>query len=770
VTGRTIEVVVAGIGAVTPMGPTAADLWQGVREGRVEIRPMSGPGPTIGATVGGSTRTAHPYRRPGGHRERAIEFALSAADEAYAASGVGRVALPPERWGLVLGTCNAGLATAKSWYVERLRGGRPDPRMLLHVLPQSIAEALAGVYDIRGPVLSVNTACAAGANAIGYAAQLIRAGRTDAVLTGGTDVLSEVSFAGFMALEALASEPAAPYSRNRTGLSLGEGSGMLVLIREDLALDHRLPVLARILGYGLSADGYHPTSPPPDGEGAARAIRAALAAAAVDPRSVGYINGHGTGTPKNDSAETAAVRAALGAAADRVLMSSTKSQIGHLLGAAGAVEAIVTIQALENQIAPPTANFRQPDPECDIDCVPNAARPMRTDIAITNNFAFGGANAAVVIGREAAARPAGPNPDRVVVTGLAMLTSAGCDPGSVARAFASDTRTTSLEDGRRLGRVDVDPSPYLSVRDRRRMDRLGVFAVVAAKQALDDAGLEIKPENRARVGVIFGTGVGPMESMEAFVRPLIDEGLSAASPAIFPNTVYNAAAGLVAIHTGAVGPASTVTTGHAAGAAAIAYSHDLLAEGAADAIVCVAADALTATVIEAYAALGILGAVNPDFGLAEAGIALILERHSTAARRGARILGEIVGYGVASDGLGAGRFEPDGWGLGRAMTQALESAGRRVEDVREIWTGRSGHRSADAAETTAIARLFADAPKLNDAKILSGEPMGAGGALAAGLALLTGPGRSPSAAAPIDLVNSSSLGGTHIAIAIGGPP
>jgi 3-oxoacyl-[acyl-carrier-protein] synthase II len=545
---------------------------------------------------------------------------------------------------------------------------------------------------------------------------------------------------------------------------------MMVLAREDVATRTGAIVRAELLGYGLSADGFHPTAPHPEGEGAARAITAALATAGVEAARVGYVNGHGTGTPKNDSAESLAIRRALGPSSGDVLVSSTKSQIGHLLGGAGAVEAIVTVMALEEQVAPPTANFVERDPACDIDCVPNVARPMRTDIGISNNFAFGGANACVVFGRPGATAEPPPRPAsrRVVVTGLATLTPAGCDPDLVADAVAAGRRSITVEDGVSVGRVDLDPSPYLTTRDRRRMDRISLFATVAAKLALRDARLEIDPVNRTGVGVIFGTGIGPMESVHDFLRPLFLEGFEAANPAIFPNTVYNAAAGQVSMHTGAVGPTSTITAGHAAGAAALTYGYDLVSTGRAEAMLCVATDVLTDAVVHAYVAVGLLSDGLPRFALAEASVGLLLEPEGSAPSRGAHEYGELLGYGIASDGLGVGRFDRRGEGVERAIRLALDAAGRKPDEVDTVWAGYFGHPVADRAEASAIRRVLGRTPDVRAPKLLLGEPMGVGGALNAAIALKTADGSDDGPG--IAIVNSSSLGGTHVSLVLATSP
>ena len=407
--GGRVRVMVIGMGAITAMGATADELWAGVREAHVAIRrvrqmAMVGYGTRVGAEVDPMLEPGHEYRRPAGHREPAIDYALIAAEEAMAKSGIPAGRVPPERWTVVVGTCNAGLESAEMWQLRDIGWDTNEPELLLLVPPQALAEAVAGAFGVKGPVISVNTACAAGANAIGYAAELVATGQADAALAGGSDALSQVLFAGFTALESLSPTSAAPYSRDRQGLSLGEGSGMLVLLREDVCRELGLEPLAEVRGYGLSADGYHPTAPNPEGEGAARAIAAALLAGGVKPAMVDYINGHGTGTPKNDSAETNAIQAALGTASETVLVSSTKSMIGHLLGAAGAVEAIVTVGSIQHQIAPPTANFGADDPDCELDYVPNVARPTRIDVALSNNFAFGGQNACLVLSVPAPSR------------------------------------------------------------------------------------------------------------------------------------------------------------------------------------------------------------------------------------------------------------------------------------------------------------------------------------------------------------------------------
>lgn len=775
--GERPRVVVTGLGAVTAMGVSVPEFWDGVRAGRVaitEVEHMSLAGyrTKLAGEVKADFAPAHPYLQPGGFRDRALDFTVRAAEEAMAGCGAGVGAIPAERWGCVIGTCYGGILAWERWYRCRRRGEPVDPKLVLLVHPQASADAVSGAFGLKGPVLSIDTACAASANAIGYAAELIRAGHADAMLAGGSDSLSELLMGGFNSLQSLSPEPAAPYSIDRKGLSVGEGGGMLVLMSEPVARDLGARPLAELLGYGLSADGYHPTAPHPQGLGAARAIRKALTQSGVDPAEVAYINSHGTGTAKNDPAETAATKAALGEGPARsVALSSTKSMIGHLIGGSGAVEAVATVKAITDQVAPPTANITQPDPECDLDYVPNVARPMAIDVAVSNNFAFGGANTSVVFARPGARNGGPPAPplDRVVITGISALTSVGTDLDKLFGAYRDGRDCTASENGTRIARVPLAPADFLSPRDRKRIDRIGLFAIISAKLALADAGLDLTDESRTRVGTVLGTGAGPIESIEEFSAGMFEGGVAGANPAIYPNTVYNAAGGQVAIKLGAVGSASTLTAGHAASASALGFSYDLTSLGTDDAVICIAADALTELLIAGYRELGALAGDDGHEGIAlgEAGIALIVERRGRAQARGARCYGELLGYGATSDALGIGRIDTEGTGVQRAMRAALASAGIDASAVAAVWSAACGLPSVDAAEANAIDRLLGSGLPVLRPKLKLGEPIGAGTALCAALALKGwAEGEDElSPRGPI-LVNGMSLGGSNISIVL----
>jgi 3-oxoacyl-[acyl-carrier-protein] synthase II len=766
------RVVVTGMGAVTAHGVGVGKLWQELIKGHVAIRPVRGVDLSGHLTrLGGEAPTSWP---PG--CDAALDFALTAAREAMDQAGIHPAANPatPElapdaisatRWGVVVGTCNAGLRSAEhAWRAHRARG-RPDWRRYLMIQPQILAEALSAEFGLRGPVLSVNTACASGAHAIAHAWEIIRSDQADAMLVGGTDAFTETVFAGFSSLEALSARPAAPYSRSRDGLSLGEGSGMLVLARLSVARAAGAPLLAEVAGYGLSADGYHPTAPRPGGEDAARAIAAALAVGGLDAAAVDYINGHGTGTRRNDSAESNAVRLALGPHAGNVPLSSVKSMIGHLLGAAGAVEAVATVQALRDQVAPPTAGFTEPDPGCGLDPIPGSGRRMRIDVALSNNFAFGGANATIAFTRpgRAAAPPARRPSEEVVITGVGVVSPAGASRSELWRGYTEGLVTWRWEHGLRVSRVNLDPAAFVPASHRRRLDRLSLYALAASRRALDDAKLDIGPHNGDSTGVILGTGVGPVESLEAFGIPVLGNGPGAASPAVFPSTVYNAAAGHIAMLLGTRGPTSTVTAAHAAGAAALSVAGDMLRAGRADALLCVAADALSPLALQVYAAIPLFRSRGARLCLlAEGAMAMVLEPGHAARARGARVLGRLCGHAITADAAGIAQWDPRGTGIERAMRTAMDTAALGAADISAIWANTTGLPAVDQPEHAAITRLRGTAGiAIHQPKLVLGEAIGVSALQSAALAIQ---GWDQGGDAGPALINSSSLGGTHISL------
>jgi 3-oxoacyl-[acyl-carrier-protein] synthase II len=404
------RVVVTGIGMVSPLGLTTSATWEGLVAGRSGVGKISRFDPsefpvTIAAEVRGFDAESIFGRRKARHLDRVTQLALVAAKEAIDQSGFDTAAAG-DRVGVLWGTGIGGIrALEEGLDVLNTRG--PDwvnPYSLPMMIPNMTAGHIAMEWGIRGYSSCTVTACSASTQAIGEGLDLIRAGRVDSMVCGGSEAaVTRVGIAAFAAMKALSTrndEPekaSRPFDLRRDGFVMGEGAAALVLEEREAALQRGAPILAELLGYGVSSDAYHMTQPHPDGDGAVRSMQQALSDAGIETAAVGYINAHGTSTPPNDRIETVALKRVFGQSVPPV--SSTKSMTGHTLGAAGALEAAVCIQVLNEQKLPPTVNQETPDPDCDLDYVPNRARRAEVQVALTNSFGFGGHNAALVFGR-----------------------------------------------------------------------------------------------------------------------------------------------------------------------------------------------------------------------------------------------------------------------------------------------------------------------------------------------------------------------------------
>ena len=391
------------MGAVTALGPTLDQTWKGLLAGACGIRPLSlfdasdyrtQTAAEVGEIPDGFLSAAERRRM-----SRADRMGVAAAREALAGSGIDTSREDPTRLGVILGGGTSGLIDSEAFFELYLRGRKARPSKVLNHLPDSITDRVAQRFGLEGIKSTITTACSSSANALGYAFDAIVAGLADVVVTGGSDVLARLTYGGFNSLRSVDPDPCRPFDRDRKGLSIGEAAGILVLEEEERARRRGAPIVAELRGYGVTSDAYHMTAPDPSGTAGSRTITAALENSGVDPESVDYVNAHGTATPQNDSAETAALKAALGDRARRIPVSSIKSMIGHCLCASGAIEAVATALTVRDGRVPPTIHYENPDPACDLDYVPNAARDHAVRVALSNSFAFGGNSSVVVLSR-----------------------------------------------------------------------------------------------------------------------------------------------------------------------------------------------------------------------------------------------------------------------------------------------------------------------------------------------------------------------------------
>jgi 3-oxoacyl-[acyl-carrier-protein] synthase II len=405
--------VVTGLGIISPIGNTVAEAWQRALAGTPGIGRITRFDPArLSSQIAGEVKgfDVAPYMSPKEARrmDLFIHYGMAAGLQAWRDAGLQVTPENAERVGVNFGSGIGGLPMIESMHSELQANG--PRRISPFFIPGTIINMIAGLLSIetgaKGPNLAMVTACTTSTHCIGEAAKSIRYGDADVMIAGGSEaVVTELAIGGFAAARALSTrndDPAAasrPWDKERDGFVLGEGAGGVVLEEYEHARARGAKIYCELVGYGVSADAHHMTAPPDDGDGGFRAMRNALRDAALDASAVDYINAHGTSTPLGDVAETIAIKRLLGERAAEVAVNSTKSMTGHLLGAAGAVEAVFSILALRDQVSPPTINLRTPDPQCDLDYVPNEARKMPIRVALSNSFGFGGTNGTLVFRR-----------------------------------------------------------------------------------------------------------------------------------------------------------------------------------------------------------------------------------------------------------------------------------------------------------------------------------------------------------------------------------
>ena len=401
------RVVITGAGAVTPVGNTAEEFWASLLAGRSGIGPITrfdaSQMPTrIAGEIKGFDPLKYIDKKDDRKFDRFLKYAVACATMAVEDAGLKTDRVDATRFGVLVGSGIGGIETLLEQYAILTEKG-PD-RVSPFFVPMIIINMASGVismrFGARGPNSSVVTACATGNHAIGDAMRIIQRGDADVMIAGGAEaIIIPLTIAGFCQMKAMSTrnddptKASRPFDAERDGFVCGEGGGLVVLESLEHAQAREARIYAEVVGYGMTGDAHHMTAPDPEGDGAARAMAAALHDAALEPSSVGYINAHGTSTPYNDKFETIAIKRVFGDHATKLAVSSTKSMTGHLLGAAGGIEAIATAFALHHGMLPPTMNYEKPDPDCDLDYIPNQARKQEIEVALSNAFGFGGTNA-----------------------------------------------------------------------------------------------------------------------------------------------------------------------------------------------------------------------------------------------------------------------------------------------------------------------------------------------------------------------------------------
>ncbi|MFO8072697.1 MAG: beta-ketoacyl-[acyl-carrier-protein] synthase family protein [Polyangia bacterium] len=726
--------VVTGIGVLSPVGNGRAELEEAVLAGRSGIDRIRSFDPSPFRTpFGGELDGFDPAERLSDEEiesfgDRYLQYALHAAREALEDAGLewSRARRPGPRAGLVVGTCNGGLLSAQRQY-EVLCGkkrGSFDRVVALLIRYHALGKALTYGLGVTGPTWITTTACSSSTAALALARELVSQDEVDVVLAGGADAMCLATMAGFDALKATSGGRIAPFSEP-VGLNLGEGAAFWVVEELGAAERRGADVQGEIRGYAFTSDAHHPTAPDPRGGGAMRTMNEALERSGTAPHELGCYNLHGTGTAANDPAESRAVGRVQGEA--RVPAHSFKSQVGHCLGAAGILEATAGLLAMRAGAIPATINFGEPRPGCSLDYVPNRPRAARYDRFLSCNYAFGGHNAAVVIGLPDAARPpaAEPRPEAVtVLTGAGAVTSLGLGAGRLLAALREGRRglspaadrvegsTRSRLGGWVRGFADREVDRRL---DTRSMNPISRLATAAARLAMADAGLRPGPREAERTGLINGVYVGPSE--ESHMTAVMSSGGAAADIAGFSSIVANATAGWASAALMLKGYALTVSQGADAGLFALLAAHMALRSGFGPRIIAGAADELYSRYYLNYDELGLLHTgeyesryrIAPDIDdrrvLGEGAAYVVAEDRDAALRRGARPLAEVCGAGQAMEiDTFLDPIESTA-GLETAILRALETADWEPGEVELVSWSPQGNRR-DLRVTAALERAL----------------------------------------------------------------
>ncbi|MDC0746592.1 beta-ketoacyl-[acyl-carrier-protein] synthase family protein [Polyangium mundeleinium] len=574
-----MRIWVTGIGVVSPLGRGAGvtmdRLLAGDRAfGELSIFHLPDMRTRLAAEVPGISAAEVAPEGDAEAWSRTDAMSVLAVREALAQAGVAPAAGPID---LIVGGTTAGMYETEDLLAELSRDAdaiKPLRAMLTHPLSSTADHVRAAVGPFRR-VRSLCSACSSGANALLLAAAWIRAGVSPCVVAGGADGLCRLTYTGFGALSAVDPNPCRPFDKRRAGLNLGEGAAFLVLEPEDASRARGVTrPIAELVGWGVGAEAHHITNPEREGRTAARVMQAALSKASLSPADIDHVNAHGTATPLNDSMEAAAIRACFGPDAERVLVSSVKGQIGHTLGAAGAIEAAVSVMTIARGEIPPTQGLEEVDPACPL---MHATRATKADVraVMSNSFGFGGTDTSLVF----AAPGVFPAPQAPPRRAVVVVSAATIGPLGVLGARENDVY---LEPGPppAPGPIHFNAADHLDVGRARRLDRAGRLSAVAIQRALRDAGLDpLDPSIGVEVGAILGAAFGSVDGSTAFMRRIYEKGVKFASPADFPNLVPSSPVGHASIYLGLRGPVFAVADLGVTAECAVVTAADLIAVG-----------------------------------------------------------------------------------------------------------------------------------------------------------------------------------------------
>ncbi len=637
--------------------------------------------------------------------DRVSKFAVIASREALSDAKLGDN-FDKRRASVIMGSCVGGAVS-----IEHYIKNDKEKDDILRMPISAIGNDVARFAGFGGVVTNVANACAAGTISIAYACDLIKAGKADVVIAGGTDAFASVPYAGFLALHALDQNPCSPFN-HCTGITLGEGAGALVVESLEHAKKRGAKVYAEVSGYGISSDAHHITAPREDGEGQMNAINWAIERSGVKKNDIGYINAHGTGTAKNDNAEFLSLHTIFDGENDDLSVSSTKAMVGHCLGAAGAIEAVFSIKCLTNNLVLPTLRYTDEDlvnlkeKALKIDFVPNKYHEKELNTVMSNSFAFGGNNASIIFSKKENEGEKLENKKPIAITGIGAVTPLGNSLDDVINVIKENKKF----DPTLRSKVTVDDYNEVGLKMAfyRKLDNLSQLQAVSGMKALKDRGLVVDDDNATSIGIVEGSSEGALGTCLLFEENIAEKGNSNGSAFNFPNTVYNAAGGYLSICSGIKGYNVTITNGFQSGLQSVAYGMNILRNGIEKSILSTGTDEAIDIIKEAYSKLDLITdeynhafSGKEKFNLSDGSTSLLIENENIE-----NPYAYLRGYGMAHEDALFGHVKGTNKGLEDAIKNALDDAGMSISDIDLVSGFAEGVKDVDDIEKDVYQKLF----------------------------------------------------------------
>lgn len=724
---RNKRYVITGIGGICALGSNVNEIWDNIKNGvcglkKLESIDTTGAYTNLGAEIKNGNYKFDLDNEALERMDNASLICLKSAYEAIENSKLDLLKEDSEKISVIIGSCTGGIRSTEKYHRDLLDKSKKTNKLDIVKIPlHNIARNISLALGVKGLTSNIANACAASNIAIAYGCDMIELGNADIVIVGGTDAMATLQFAGFHSLNALSKSICAPFSKS-DGINLGEGAGILIIESYEHAKARNANMLCEIIGYSITNDAYHITAPRNDSSEQIVAMKNAIKFANIDSKEINYLNAHGTGTELNDRIEQLSIRAVFGDENKELVVGSTKAMTGHCLGAASAIEAIISIKAIQDNIIPPTINFDE-SVEQKFNFAANKCLKRNVSKVMSNAFAFGGSNSSVIFSEIRSDKNKLNNnisyDEKIVITGVGCVSSLGNSLEEYVKSVNENKigiKKVLVDNKYKYASVadfDIDVKKYIPLKFNRRLDRLSRLLICSAIQSLNDRGIEVTKENMRDIGLVVGSSDGPVNEIREFEESVILEGIKSGNALVFPNTVYNASAGYLSILKNIRGYTATLINGIQSGIDSLCYGYDLLRLNSSKYMITSGYDEYNETIHSLYSELGLLyekenlSELNNKLGFAlgEGSATLFLEKESTAIKDNCKIYAEVAGYSIMNAPSIAGTISKNNV-LKDNIIKACENSKVLIDDIDAIVCFGNGNKDMEQLEIDTYEEVF----------------------------------------------------------------